>query len=80
MAAKFSEGNAHIAGCYQLEKESCKAGVSLHGEPIDEHWWSGWPGAWCMKCHAEDKDELCLADCKCFCHDQFWAETPIASA
>ncbi len=26
------------------------------------HWWSGWPGAWCMKCGAEHRLELAIAD------------------
>ena len=26
------------------------------------HWWSGWPGAFCMFCHAPDNAEQCLAD------------------
>lgn len=25
------------------------------------HRWSGWPGAWCLDCGAEDANELCLA-------------------
>lgn len=27
-----------------------------------EHRWSGWPGAWCLDCGCEDKNELWLAD------------------
>jgi hypothetical protein len=26
------------------------------------HWWSGWPGAICLKCGAEDPREISLAD------------------
>lgn len=26
------------------------------------HRWSGWPGAWCLDCGAEDLTELALAD------------------
>ena len=26
------------------------------------HRWSGWPGAFCMYCGAEDAREICLAD------------------
>jgi hypothetical protein len=26
------------------------------------HRWSGWPGAFCLNCHAEDPYERCLAD------------------
>lgn len=59
----------HIATCAQLQKVPCPAGKSLHEEGTTEHWWSGWPGAYCMKCGAEDKDEICLADsCQCPCH------------
>jgi len=25
------------------------------------HRWSGWPGAWCLDCGAEDKREYCCA-------------------
>jgi hypothetical protein len=30
-----------------------------HSRP---HTWSGWPGAYCLNCGAEDKLEICLAD------------------
>ena len=30
--------------------------------PADRHHWSGWPGAYCMKCGAEDPMEIALAD------------------
>lgn len=26
------------------------------------HWWSGWPGAYCMKCGAEHRLEIAIAD------------------
>ena len=26
------------------------------------HRWSGWPGAWCLDCGAEDRTEAALAD------------------
>lgn len=26
------------------------------------HWWSGWPGATCLRCGAEDPLEIGLAD------------------
>jgi len=64
----------HILTCFQLEKKSCPTNKSLHGENADEHWWSGWPGAYCLKCGDEDKDELCLGGCICPCHDEFWNE------
>jgi hypothetical protein len=25
------------------------------------HWWNGWPGAYCMKCGAEDPSEYAVA-------------------
>jgi len=28
---------------------------------MTEHRWSGWPGAWCLDCGAEDQTEICLA-------------------
>jgi len=44
----------------------------LHGEKADDHWWSGWPGAYCMKCGADDMDEACIGNsCRCSCHDDF---------
>jgi hypothetical protein len=30
----------------------------------DQHHWSGWPGAFCLKCHSEDPIEIALADNK----------------
>ena len=65
----------HIPDCAQLEKAACLSVYSLHGEKIGEHWWSGWPGSYCMKCLEEDKDEVCIdMGCECPCHDSFWAE------
>lgn len=65
----------HLPECAQREVSPCSSGKSLHGEPVDAHWWSGWPGAYCLKCHAEDKDEVCLANsCRCPCHAEFWKE------
>jgi len=63
----------HIDSCEQKNIVPCPANKSLHGEKTDQHWWSGWPGAMCLKCGDDDKNELCLADnCKCPCHDDFW--------
>ena len=63
----------HIESCFQLEKEECSRRISLHGEPITEHFFSGWPGAYCLKCFEEDKDELCIGyACACPCHNDFW--------
>lgn len=63
----------HIDSCAQSEKRPCPANKSLHDEPKDAHWWSGWPGAHCMKCGDEDKNEVCLAlGCHCLCHNEFW--------
>lgn len=28
---------------------------------MKEHRWSGWPGAYCLDCGAEDQREICLA-------------------
>ena len=65
----------HIMGCYQLEKRPCSSPETMFSAGPGEHWWSGWPGAFCMKCHAEDKDELCVgAVCQCPCHEEFWRE------
>lgn len=33
------------------------------------HRWSGWPGAWCLDCGAEDLHEVCVGcdpDCVCY--------------
>lgn len=32
---------------------------------MSEHRWSGWPGAWCLDCGAEDPREIALADGRC---------------
>jgi hypothetical protein len=29
---------------------------------MSEHQWSGWPGAYCLKCGAGDPAEECMAD------------------
>jgi hypothetical protein len=29
---------------------------------MSEHRWSGWPGAWCLDCVAEDPREVAMAD------------------
>lgn len=68
----FSTGNKHIDGCAQTEKMPCFNGLVLRG--TNQHRWSGWPGAYCLDCHAEDKDEVCLGtSCRCPCHAEFWA-------
>lgn len=61
--------SAHRTECHVGNAQPCPAQTTLHSERIGEHWWSGWPGAYCMKCDSEDPDELCLADqCVCVCH------------
>lgn len=63
----------HTPKCARKDKASCPANRTLHGENLDEHWWSGWPGAICLKCGAEDVDEICISQgCGCPCHAQFW--------
>jgi hypothetical protein len=64
----------HSQECFQQFKRECPANKSLHNEPSNQHWWSGWPGAYCMKCGDEDANELCMAGCKCDCHNEFWKE------
>jgi hypothetical protein len=65
----------HTKSCAQRHKRPCPANKSLHDEPLNTHWWSGWPGAYCMKCGDEDMNEICLADlCMCQCHKEFWAD------
>jgi hypothetical protein len=56
----------HIPTCAQLEYVPC-------GGPNPNHRWSGWPGAYCLDCGEEDKNEICLAGCSCPCHDELWA-------
>ncbi len=66
-------GAVHISTCAQLEKRPCWNGLVEHGSTV--HRWSGWPGAHCLTCFMEDKDEVCLAlSCACPCHDKFWAD------
>lgn len=56
---------------HSLDTCACK-----HARPCPindgEHRWSGWPGAICLNCFDEDPMEICLADCKCTCHEEFW--------
>ena len=60
----------HLKTCAVGTYIPCPSHKSLHSEAADEHWWSGWPGAVCMKCGSEDVREICLADsCRCKCHD-----------
>src|SRR5262245_59729463 len=59
----------HVEGCGYANAEPCPSGLSVHGEPANQHWWSGWPGAWCWKCGAEDPMEICVGNsCQCPCH------------
>jgi len=44
----------HILNCNVGDVKNCSANFSLHEESINNHWWSGWPGAYCLKCGAED--------------------------
>lgn len=54
----------------------CPAPNSLHDERVGQHWWSGWPGAYCMKCGGPDPMEMCLADeCACVCHSDDYPDT-----
>ena len=39
------------------------------------HWWSGWPGAFCMKCGAENAVEIAIADNWYDPYDDKW-DTP----
>jgi len=72
---QFSKNIKHIASCSHPQGP-CPSKRSLHGEKFIEHWWSGWPGAFCMKCGTEDVMETCLADsCYCPCHEDFWQES-----
>jgi hypothetical protein len=70
----------HIKGCFITEIIPCPGNKSLHGEPVTDHWWNGWPGAFCLKCGSEDKVELCIGNiCKCPCHDDFWRDYDMAT-
>lgn len=63
----------HLPSCHEGNQLPCPAQMSLHNERIGEHWWSGWPGAFCMKCGSSDPMGQCLADsCHCPCHDEVW--------
>lgn len=62
----FTLRGDHTPECFQTSKASCTGGVS--------HEWSGWPGAYCLTCGADDMDELCIGrSCRCACHDEFWS-------
>ena len=63
----------HLPQCWEGKEKGCRANKSLHGESRKGHWWSGWPGAFCLKCGEEDLMEGCVADsCPCPCHDAMW--------
>lgn len=53
---------------------SCSAERGLCAAPHEKsdgfhHWWSGWPGAYCLGCGCSDPQEECLGDdCRCSCH------------
>lgn len=66
----FSEAvTGHLERCFQPEKMSCPVSKT------EDHRWSGWPGAFCLDCGVEDKDELCVGNaCACLCHQKFWEE------
>ena len=59
----------HLPDCAVGNIQPCDAGFSQESERPEQHWFSGWPGAWCLKCGAEDPREVCLAGCLCPCHD-----------
>jgi hypothetical protein len=59
----------HVPTCAVGSAQPCSSDQSLHGEAVGEHWWSGWPGAMCLKCGSEDPREVCLAGCVCPCHE-----------
>lgn len=45
------------------------------------HRWSGWPGAWCLDCGAEDPCEIALADGTLETDgEQIWWTDPAAEA
>ncbi len=65
----------HLEDCYVAQYpdwKKCPAGYSKFSEEADEHWWSGWPGAFCLKCFAGDLMESCIGGCMCVCHTDFW--------
>ena len=72
MTARFSTLQPgiteHAQRCYQPQHAPCR------NEPTGQHRWSGWPGAYCLLCGAADLNELCLANCRCVCHDAWHDE------
>ena len=65
---------AHTKDCWIPKLETCSSPHYLVIDesltvPVGSHWWSGWPGAYCVKCGSDEPNELCLADgCQCPCH------------
>ena len=41
---------------------------------MNDHRFSGWPGAWCFDCGIEDQTEICLAehDVILYCLQEHW--------
>ena len=56
--------------CYTCKYKGYKC-PSPHPLSKDgNHWWSGWPGAYCMGCGMSYPPEICLAEnCPCECHE-----------
>lgn len=66
----MEETVTHLPDCVVGKARKCPSPNSLHGEAVGEHWWSGWPGAYCMKCGDWDAQETCFGhECVCACHE-----------
>lgn len=55
----------HVESCPMATRagEKCSNPHSLSKE--GNHWWSGWPGAYCMSCGVSDPREECIGDNAC---------------
>lgn len=59
--------------CAVCQRKNEKCSNPHHLSDGVHHWWSGWPGAFCLGCGADDPNEICLGQgCHCECHNEFW--------
>jgi|GEM_PF-6233829 len=68
--SESGEERAHIETCAVAMVKPCRVSGG-------EHRWSGWPGAYCLDCFADDDMEFCIGTvCRCPCHDQLMTVGP----
>ena len=56
----------HVPNCPVLSHDPLCPSPHALSDGV-HHWWSGWPGAWCMGCGCDDPQEICVVTC-----EQWW--------